>query len=125
MIPEAAKVAEDLKWLYDSLDPLDKGNVSGLIDQLDYANQWLVRCSTLLADAQAINDLARSKASEKYGEDTTPTRLNIALNGDCAEERKLLLLAERLSALLVHRIDSIRTLISLEKQMAGNELRGR
>jgi len=118
------KLAAEIKTVFDGLDPLEKGNVSGLIDQLDFANQDLARCAEMLADAKAVNDTARSKASEKYSDDFPATRLRIRLDGDCVDEGKLLSQAERLSALLVHRIDSIRTLISLEKALYLNQSSG-
>jgi DNA-binding SARP family transcriptional activator len=112
---KAEELAQELKSLYDSLGPFDRGNIEGLMADLDYTNQWLSRSAELLAEAQYHHDKARGDASENHM-DATATLLRELLGRDCASEARMLKLAERLNATLCHRIDSLRSLISLEKE---------
>ena len=117
MIPQ--ELATEIDELYKSLkEPLDR-TPEGLLGELDFRCQWLARSSELMAEARYILDEARGRMAEKYL-DSSATVLREMVGRDTAQENKLLVLADRLNATLVHQIDSVRTLISFEKEQRKN-----
>ena len=112
---DALKIAKEISEIYENVSqPLDL-TPTGLIAELDHRCQWLARSSQLEADCQFIHDRARGKNCEKYLK-VTATIMRELLAKDCAEESRLLKLADRLNSTVTHQMDSIRTLISYEKE---------
>ena len=112
---DALKIAKEISEIYENISqPLDL-TPTGLIAELDHRCQWLARSSQLEADCQFIHARARGKACELYPK-VSATVLKEFLSRDCAEEARLLKLADRLNSTIVHQMDSIRTLISYEKE---------
>lgn len=113
-------LTQELAGLYKSIGMgFDKSSPETLMAELEYRCQWLARSAELVAEAQFIHDKARGAASEKYL-DVSATVLREVLTRDCAEEARLLKLAERLNATLTHQIDAIRTVVSFEKESMRN-----
>ena len=111
----ALELEKEMSGLYESLkEPLDR-TPEGLLGELDFRCQWLARSSELRADAQFIMDEARGRAAEQYL-DSSATVLREMINRDTAQENKLLVLADRLNATLTHQMDSIRSILSFEKE---------
>lgn len=109
-------LVKEIGELYKSIGMgFDRSSPETLIAELDYRSQWLARSAELVGEAQFIHDTTRGKASEKYL-DVSATVLREVLSRDCAEEAKILKLAERLNSTLTHQIDAIRTIISFEKE---------
>ena len=119
------KLAEEMALLYESIKvPLEKGNPAGLMDDLTYRCEWLARSAEIVADAQRVYDIARGEMAESARTlKLNPTQTREYIAGGCANEHKLLTLAERLNATLTHQIDAVRTLISYEKQLASQTMR--
>lgn len=113
-------LADELHEIYKLLKTLEHANSQELYDELVTAQGWLARSGELVAEAQYIVDKKRGDAAQGYWQQNVGASiLREFLARDCAEEAKLLKLADRLNACLVHRIDSIRTLISFEKHLAS------
>lgn len=107
---------EELSQLYKSIGMgFDRSSPETLIAEGEYRSQWLARSAELAAEAQFIHDKARGLASEKYM-DVSATIMREFVGRDCADEARILKLAERLNATLVHQMDMIRTIISFEKE---------
>jgi hypothetical protein len=111
------ELGEELRQIYKRIgQPLSR-DVVGLMDELDDRCQWLARSSELLAEAQAMNDRRRGKESEALTE-LPASLIRERLSGICADESRLLKLADRLNATIVHQIDAIRTILSFEKSLS-------
>lgn len=111
----ALELAEEIGQLYGLLkDGLDR-SPQGLLTELDTRCQWLARSAELEAEAQYIHDRARGEVSEK-NPDLNATRLREVLSRDCADEARLVKLAERLHTTLCYQMDSIRSILSYEKE---------
>jgi len=115
-------LAEELAMLYESIKaPINKGNPTGLVDDLDYRCQWLARSAELVADAQWYVDQAQGHAADGIETGTPWSLAKILIESKTADESRLLKLAERLNATLTHQIDSIRSVLSFEKQLANQD----
>lgn len=113
----AQQIVDELEAYYGEISrQFDSDNPTELITKLERRCQLLARSAVLLADAQFVHDKARGEASEKAG-DMAATALREHLTGACAYEARLLKLADRLNATIVHQIDSIRTMISYSKMV--------
>lgn len=117
--------ADEMSGLYDSIKNPIARDPEGLLNELDYRCQWLARSAEILADCQGESDKARGEAAEKaYSMGFGGNLAKDFIAGLCHEQARMLKLAEKLNATLVHQIDSIRTMISYEKQQMENT-RGR
>ena len=115
----ATEVSDELETYYDEISrKFDQDNPTELITHLERRCQLLARSAVLLADAQFIHDKARGEAAS--GVDMPATALREYLLGKCADEARLLKLADRLNSTIVHQIDSIRTMISYTKQLMNS-----
>lgn len=118
----AVEMAKEIDGYYGFLsEAIDKDNPSGLVADLDRRCQILARSAVLLADAQRILDRARGEAAHKLPPDMSATLAREHLNFVCADEARLLKLADRLNATLVHQIDAIRSVLSWEKQLKATD----
>ena len=117
---EALELANELKNLYDSLKGLPKGEPERLLDELDYANQWLARSSVLVAEAEKVLNTKRGEvASKHFLNNISATYLKEFLAQECSDEQRLYRLAERLNSTLSKRIESIRSALSYEKYLSS------
>lgn len=112
---DSQELASELAQIYAILTDLPKGDIGGIQDDLASSNGWLARSAVLEAEAQNLLDRKRGTVCEKYL-DSPATQLRVFLDSECSEERRLFHLADRLNATLSHRIDSLRSLLSFEKQ---------
>jgi hypothetical protein len=107
---------KEVSELYKSVGMgFDRSSPETLISEGEYRSQWLARSAELVGEAQFIHDKARGAASEKYM-DVKATLMREFVGRDCADEARLLKLAERLNATITHQCDMIRTIISFEKE---------
>ena len=104
--------------LYEEIEkPLAKGDPVGLMDDLDFRSQWLARSAQLLGDVQRMYDVKRGEAAQDAADRGLGGNLaRDFIAGVCADENRLLTLAERLNSTLVHQIDAVRSMLSYEKQ---------
>jgi hypothetical protein len=111
------ELIEEIGELYQSIkEPLDRSN-TGLMNELDYRCQWLARSVELLADAQLILDTKRGKVAEEFiGTTEGWNVVKMIIESRTKDEKRLVLLAEKLNSTLTHQIDAIRSLLSFEKQ---------
>lgn len=112
---------EEIKSLYKRIESVGlNGDGAQLKDEMEQCNSELARSGQLLADAESILAKKRGQLVKDYlkKEKIQPTILKALVDAEVTEEQKVVTLADRLNALLTHRIDSIRTLLSYEKQMA-------
>lgn len=109
-------IATEVNEIYEAIKaPLDR-TPQGLMGELETRGQWLARSAELLADAQILLDAKRGKSAESYvGSDESWNIIKHLIEAECADEKRLYVLAERLNATLVHQIDEVRTLLSYEK----------
>jgi hypothetical protein len=114
------ELAERLTILYGGLGPLPVSDVGMLMEELDALNGWLAESSQLVAEAQAMYDKERGDVAESLAgrADLSASMMRLKIDGQASEQKRLLMLADRLNATLVHRIDSVRTLLSFEKMLA-------
>lgn len=117
MVMDSTRLVEEIETLYGSIaEPISKGNPEALMDDLSYSCQWLARSAVLVADAQYHLDAARGRVAEEVEKSLPLTIAKEVMAGRVASEARILKLAERLNATLTHRIDSIRSVLSFEKQ---------
>ncbi len=113
---DAIEIADEVGGMFDILKQTLNRDINSLCTELDVASQLLARSAELLADAQYIVDKKRGECAEKYV-DTSATMMRELLAGDIAEEARLLKQCEKLNSTIVHRIDSIRSILSAEKEL--------
>lgn len=111
------EIATEVLGLYDLIKQDLNRDIGSLMTELDKTSQWLARSAELLADAQYEVDVKRGEVAEQYRGETA-TMLREILSAQCATENRLLNQCERLNAALVHRIDSIRSILSAEKELS-------
>lgn len=118
-------LAEEMGLLYEEIKkPISRGNPEGLMMDLDFRSQWLARSAEILAESQKIYDAKRGKAAtEAVEQGLGGNSAKDYIVGECADENRLLVLADRLNSTLVHQIDAIRTLLSYEKQTIQTTVR--
>lgn len=115
------RLAEELQDLYTAIkEPIQKGNPQGLMDDLLARQSWLARAAELAADAQYWLDVARGGAAESVEPNMPWSVAKELIGGRTAIEGRLLKLADRLNATLTHQIDSIRSVLSYEKEQMRN-----
>ena len=90
--------------------------------ELSWCNSVLARSGQIKADAEKLLNAARGEASEEYlialnkkKVKFNATLFNVWIENKTQDEQALFMQADRLNAVLVHRIDSIRTNLSYEK----------
>ncbi len=119
------ELASEIKQIYEYIEHthfIQKSDINVLCDGLEQCNAYLARAAQLRADAEHFLLVARGKYAEEYnqqlnGQKFNATHFNALIKSKTAEQEKINTLAERLTETLKYRIDSIRTLISLEKSM--------
>lgn len=118
MIQELVK---EIDSLYESIkQPLDR-TPEGLLAELDFRCQWLARSAEIEAESQEYLDKKRGEEAEKANErGFNATTARDIINAQCSLEKRLYTLAERLNSTLVHQIDSIRSILSYEKEGIKN-----
>lgn len=111
------ELAQEINDLYDYLKkPLDR-STEGLIQELDSRGQWLARAAEILADTQVALDKRRGVVAEQYlGTEESWNIIKHKIESECADEKQLYVLAERLNAVLTHQMDEVRSILSFEKQ---------
>lgn len=118
-------ILEEISGLYDSLKNPVARDPEGLLNELDYRMQWLARSAEIVAECQKTSDIARGVAAEKaYELGYSGNLAKDYITGVCSEESRILRLAEKLNSTIVHQMDSIRTMISFEKQQLQEVNRG-
>lgn len=111
MYNEKVKAIRDAIELNIDTDNIDElvGKINRLINLIGLSAELKARAIKDLRDAELIA-FAKHKG-DKY----TPNVLKIIIDGEAAEERAKLELADRLNAGITHAIDGLRTIISLKK----------
>jgi hypothetical protein len=111
------KLLEEISTIYQSIkEPLDR-KPEGLMNELDFRCQWLARSVELLADAQLILDTKRGEVAETFiGTEQSWNVVKMLIESRTKDEKRLVLLADKLNSTLTHQIDAIRSLLSFEKQ---------
>jgi hypothetical protein len=112
-------LADELAELYSSIkEPIQKGNILGLIDDLSYRVAWLARSAELVADAQYHADKIAGDIASRSDPGMAWSAVKAIVAGESADQTRLLKLAEKLNSTLIHQIESIRSILSFEKQSA-------
>ena len=114
---EALSIANEVGGIFDLMQQKLNRDINSLCTELDIASQKLARSAELLADAQFIADKKRGEVAEK-NRDESATLLREIIVGELADENRLLKLCEKLNSALVHRIESIRSILSAEKELS-------
>lgn len=109
-------VANELDVLYKGLIVLPKDDPNEIIDELVADNGWLARSSVLRAEAQAILDRKRGIVADHHNGENA-TRIRIILEAECADEQRLVNLADKLDRTLTYRIDTLRSFLSFQKEL--------
>jgi hypothetical protein len=115
---KAEELGKEIMGYYAVLgEPIAKGVPDELVEDLDRRCQILARSSVLLAEAQLIHDRKRGEVAS-HAVELSATALREFLTGACADEMRLLKLADRLNNTCVRQIDAIRSVLSYEKEKA-------
>jgi hypothetical protein len=118
-------IVDEIAGIYDRIKKPIARDPVGLLDELEARCVWLARSAELVADCQGIADKARGVAAEKayemgYGGNLAKDYIT----GVCCDETRLLRLAEKVNTTIMHQMDSIRTMVSFEKQQLAEVNRG-
>lgn len=112
-------LAKEINHLYESIKAGLDRTPEGLLAELDFRCQWLARSAEIEAEAQEHLDRKRGEESEKcFERGFNATAARDIVNAACALEKRIYTLAERLNSTIVHQIDSIRSILSYEKESA-------
>lgn len=99
-------------------------HVEDALEELSVAMAWQARAVELYADAKRIVDGKMGTLMEELAKSDIPWgALRSIVEGRAKEERYDMVLADRTSAMLTHRIDALRTKISYEKALMENSRR--
>jgi len=111
------ELVKEIEYLYESLKKPFARSGQELMDDLDYRCQWLARSAELLAEAQYHVDKRRGEEAERVARmDINTTLAKEIINGATANERRVLMQAEKLNSTLGYQIESIRSLLSFIKE---------
>ena len=114
---DALSIAKEVGGIFGLIQQDLKRDINSLCTELDIASQKLARSAELLADAQYIADVKRGEVAEENREESA-TLLREIITGKLADENRLLKQCEKLNSSLVHRIESIRSILSAEKALS-------
>jgi hypothetical protein len=119
---EQAALIKEIDGLYKSIKTDLARDPAGLKDELAYRCSWLARSAELKADAQFYLDKKRGEIAEIHiGTKESWSVVKQLIEAQSRDERRILELADRLNATLTHQMDSIRSILSFEKQTLANE----
>lgn len=82
--------------------------------KLDEQTRNLALTSELLTQAEFHYNKAAAAVAKKYP-DSTPTMLKALTLGDCANEKRIMTLSDRLNAAVTHTLESLRSQLSYHK----------
>ena len=119
---------KEINSMYDHISQISiNADSESLLEELGTCNAYLGRSAQLQADAEEFLNIAKGEASEKYfnslkamDERFNATQSKLFVESRTIPEIKIYTLAERLNRTITHRIESIRSILSLEKQLRAS-----
>lgn len=113
--------AQELKKMYGFCSGgYNQDNGEEMSERLTQLSIYLARSAVVQGNAQYFLDLKQGIESEltlKNVPGVTPSMLTKIVAGKCANEMKLLKLAERLNRTITHQIDALRSQLSYLKNL--------
>lgn len=118
---------EEIDSIYAQLGELPD-TAEAIKDDLSKTNAYLARSGNILAQAKAEVSIERGRVMYELSQkheliNFTTLQFKELINAKCARTQQLVDLADRVNATCVHRIDSLRSLLSYEKQQLIEENR--